>query len=279
MKHPLLSCSSPARSRSGCASNKPSTTPPTPPPDTSPIKTQEATPQQRGDPHHLAAGYERGQMDVALEELGAAKTLDPTYPKLYNIYGLVYAMLGEKDKAEENFRQAISLAPTTPTSGPTGARICARRAASVNRFPSSRKPSRIRCSRVRRSPTSTPASAAWRSARTGKPTNISAARSRRRRTTRSPRSSLRSSPTASRASTTRASGCARSWRSRRRGRTRFSSACASRQAGRSRGRALVPIAAAQSLAGFGGGQGAGRERASDRRALRSRRMQATRRSR
>jgi type IV pilus assembly protein PilF len=50
-------------------------------------------------------------MDIALEELGAAKALDPTYPKLYNIYGLVYAMLGDRAKAEESFRQAIALAP------------------------------------------------------------------------------------------------------------------------------------------------------------------------
>ena len=97
----------------GCASNKPSTPPTAPPPDRTPVKVQEATPQERAVIRtDLAAGYyERGQMDVALEELGAAKTLDPSYPKLYNIYGLVYAMLGERDKAEESFRQAVALAP------------------------------------------------------------------------------------------------------------------------------------------------------------------------
>ena len=96
----------------GCAS-KSNTQPQSPPPDTSPIKAQEATPQQRAVIRtELAAGYyERGQMDVALEELGAAKALDPAYPKLYNIYGLVYAMLGDREKAEENFKQAIALAP------------------------------------------------------------------------------------------------------------------------------------------------------------------------
>ena len=97
----------------GCASNKPAPAPQTPPADTTPIKRQEATPQQRAQiKTDLAAGYyERGQMDVALEELGNAKALDPSYPKIYNIYGLVYAMLGEREKAEENFRQAIALAP------------------------------------------------------------------------------------------------------------------------------------------------------------------------
>jgi type IV pilus assembly protein PilF len=111
----------------GCAS-KPSTPPQPPPPDTSPIKAQEATPQQRAAIRtELAAGYyERGQMDVALEELGAAKALDPAYPKLYNIYGLVYAMLGDRDKAEESFRQAIALAPTdSEIRANWGAYLCA----------------------------------------------------------------------------------------------------------------------------------------------------------
>ena len=111
----------------GCAS-KPTSPPPSPPPDTTPIKAQEATPQQRAAIRtELAAGYyERGQMDVALEELGAARALDPTYPKLYNIYGLVYAMLGEREKADENFRQAITLAPGDPDIRANwGAYLCA----------------------------------------------------------------------------------------------------------------------------------------------------------
>ena len=110
-----------------CASKGP-TQPVTPPPDTTPIKKEEATPQQRAAIRtELAAGYyERGQMDVALEELGAAKALDPAYPRLYNIYGLVYAMLGEKDKAEENFRQAITLAPNdSDIRANWGAYLCA----------------------------------------------------------------------------------------------------------------------------------------------------------
>jgi type IV pilus assembly protein PilF len=60
----------------------------------------------------LAAGYyERGQMDVALQELGEAVKLDATNPRIYNVYGLVYTMMGENAKAEENFRRAVSLAP------------------------------------------------------------------------------------------------------------------------------------------------------------------------
>jgi type IV pilus assembly protein PilF len=98
-----------------CASKAPAPQAQTPPPgpDTTPVKSQEATPQQRAKIRtDLAAGYyQRGQMDVALEELGNAKALDPGYPKIYDIYGLVYAMLGERAKAEESFRQALALAP------------------------------------------------------------------------------------------------------------------------------------------------------------------------
>ncbi|HSQ80457.1 MAG TPA: type IV pilus biogenesis/stability protein PilW [Casimicrobiaceae bacterium] len=96
----------------GCAT-KPATPTPQPVQDTTPIKQEQATPQQRAKIHtELAAGYyQRGQMDIALQELGVAKALDPTDAKIYNVYGLVYAMLGEETKAEDNFRQALSLAP------------------------------------------------------------------------------------------------------------------------------------------------------------------------
>jgi type IV pilus assembly protein PilF len=112
----------------GCAS-RPSTPAQAPPPEPAPpVKAQEVTPQQRAQIRtELAAGYyERGQMDVALEELGNAKALDPTNPKIYNIYGLVYAMLGEQAKAEENFRQALALAPGDPEIRENwGAYLCA----------------------------------------------------------------------------------------------------------------------------------------------------------
>jgi len=85
-------------------------------PEQPPVKPQEVSPKERARIRtDLAAGYyQRGQMDVALEELGNAKKLDPGYPRIYDIYGLVYAMLGERAKAEENFRQAIALAPDNP---------------------------------------------------------------------------------------------------------------------------------------------------------------------
>lgn len=83
---------------------------PEPPP---PPKQQEVSPKDRAALHaELGAGYyERGQMDVALEELNEAVKLDPGNARIYNLYGLVYAMLGDNPKAEQNFQRALSLAP------------------------------------------------------------------------------------------------------------------------------------------------------------------------
>jgi type IV pilus assembly protein PilF len=78
-----------------------------------PPPLQEAPPAYRAQLHaEIAAGfYERGQMQVAMQELEEAMKLDPTNAKIYNVYGLVYAVLGEDGKAEQNFKQAVSLAP------------------------------------------------------------------------------------------------------------------------------------------------------------------------
>ena len=60
----------------------------------------------------LGAGYfERGRMDIALEELNEAAKLDPDDARIYNLFGLVYAMLGENAKAEQNFQRALAMAP------------------------------------------------------------------------------------------------------------------------------------------------------------------------
>ncbi len=74
---------------------------------------QLASPQVRAQLHtELGAGYyERGQMDVALEELNLAVKIDPTYAQAYNIFGLVYAVLGDDRKAEQSFATALQLAP------------------------------------------------------------------------------------------------------------------------------------------------------------------------
>ena len=99
----------------GCASNKTDNTPPAQPRIES-VKAQEATPLQRAQiKTDLAAGYyERAQFEVALEVLDEAQKIDANYPKIYNVYGLVYTMLGETPKAEASFQRGLALAPNDP---------------------------------------------------------------------------------------------------------------------------------------------------------------------
>ena len=96
----------------GCGSTPKSSTPPQEPQLPTP-KVAEVSPQERAKLHvELAAGYyERGRMDVALEELAEATKLDPDNAAIYNVYGLVYAVMGENAKAEQNFQRALQLAP------------------------------------------------------------------------------------------------------------------------------------------------------------------------
>ena len=98
-----------------CSSN-PATTPPQQPTREAPPPQQMASPQERAKLHtELGTGYyERGQMDVALNELNTAVSIDPNYAQAYNIYGLIYAVLGEDRKAEQNFEHALQLAPSDP---------------------------------------------------------------------------------------------------------------------------------------------------------------------
>jgi type IV pilus assembly protein PilF len=110
----------------GCASKEPSERPaapqaatrgaPAPQARLEPVMAQEATPKQRAViKTELAAGYyERGQFDVAIDVLMEAEQLDASNPQIYDIYGLVYTMLGEPQKAEASFRRALSIAPNNP---------------------------------------------------------------------------------------------------------------------------------------------------------------------
>jgi type IV pilus assembly protein PilF len=101
----LVACSSP-----------PKTAAPAVPEPLPPATPQQTSPKDRAQLHtDLAAGYyERGRMDVALEELAESVKLDPQNAKTYNVYGLVYATLGESAKAEQSFQRALSLAPSDP---------------------------------------------------------------------------------------------------------------------------------------------------------------------
>lgn len=98
----------------GCTSTSTTTTAPIVPPTNTPVPVvKEAPAPVRANLHaELAAGYyERGQMDIALQELSEATKIDATNPKIYNVYGLVYATLGQDADAVQNFRKAIQLAP------------------------------------------------------------------------------------------------------------------------------------------------------------------------
>jgi len=107
----------------GCQSNP--AAPPQPPVPQGPqiqpapqvqLQQDPVTPRQRAEIHtELAAGYyERAQFNVALEELGAAERIDPTYARIYNLYGLVYSMLDDAPRAEQQFKRALELAPNDP---------------------------------------------------------------------------------------------------------------------------------------------------------------------
>jgi len=101
----------------GCASKSSTTSPPQSQPQPEPVKAQEATPLQRATiKTDLAAGYyERAQFETALEVLDEAQKIEPNYARTYDIYGLTYTMLGEREKAEASFRRAIALAPNDPS--------------------------------------------------------------------------------------------------------------------------------------------------------------------
>lgn len=97
----------------GCASKQSAENVPPPQSTLPPVKQQEVSPQDRSQLHaQLGAGYfERGRMDVALEELNEAVKLDPANARAWSVLGLVYAFLGENPRAEENFQRALQLAP------------------------------------------------------------------------------------------------------------------------------------------------------------------------
>jgi len=83
-------------------------------PETQPtLRPPEVSLKERAKLHtELAAGYySRGQMEIALEELTEAKKLDPDSARIYNVYGLIYAVMGEDGKAEANFQRALQLDP------------------------------------------------------------------------------------------------------------------------------------------------------------------------
>lgn len=60
----------------------------------------------------LAAGYfQRGQFDVALEEIKRVLEIDPSQSAAYNLRGLIHASKGEEVLAEADFRQGLRIDP------------------------------------------------------------------------------------------------------------------------------------------------------------------------
>jgi len=58
--------------------------------------------------------YEQRQMAVALDEIKLALQADPNFADAYSMRALIYMEMGENRKAEDDFLQAIRLAPNNP---------------------------------------------------------------------------------------------------------------------------------------------------------------------
>jgi type IV pilus assembly protein PilF len=63
----------------------------------------------------LAVGYyQQHQLPVALDEIKLALQADPNFADAYSMRGLVYMDMGETRLADDNFQQALRLAPQNP---------------------------------------------------------------------------------------------------------------------------------------------------------------------
>jgi type IV pilus assembly protein PilF len=83
--------------------------------DTDDIKTasdQTAADRLSNTRMELAGAYlGRGQPTDALDQVKQALQAKPDNPAAYGLRGLIYAALGDNDKADESFRRSIQLAP------------------------------------------------------------------------------------------------------------------------------------------------------------------------
>ena len=58
--------------------------------------------------------YQQRQWEVALDEVKLALQANPDYSDAYGVRGLIYMEMGENARADENFQQAMRLAPNNP---------------------------------------------------------------------------------------------------------------------------------------------------------------------
>jgi len=84
--------------------------------DGGPVIGEVAGGRERARIHTELAGayYQRGNLGVALAEARTAISADSGYAPAYNVLGLVYGDLREKDLAEEAFERALRLNPNDP---------------------------------------------------------------------------------------------------------------------------------------------------------------------
>jgi type IV pilus assembly protein PilF len=84
--------------------------------DSGPVIGEVASARDRARIHTELAGsyYQRGNLGVALSEARIAAAADSSYAPAYNLLGLVYSDLREKDLAEEAFERALRINPNDP---------------------------------------------------------------------------------------------------------------------------------------------------------------------
>lgn len=75
-----------------------------------------AQPESRARVHTELAAlyYQQNSFKTALDELSTAVRIDPNYAPAYSMFGLIYMQLGENERADLSFRQAITLSPSDP---------------------------------------------------------------------------------------------------------------------------------------------------------------------
>jgi type IV pilus assembly protein PilF len=95
---------------SGCAMQPPGQEQLKPAADTTGSETEERT-RARLRTELAASYFERGNVNVAIEEVNLALRADPSYSPAYNVAAVIYASLKEDRLAEQNFTQALRLNP------------------------------------------------------------------------------------------------------------------------------------------------------------------------